>query len=374
MVLGELGRLEDAAAAYLRALETRPDRADVWNNLGNLRRRQGRLADAEACYISGIASRPDAADLHTHLAMLLLHRGDFTAGWAAYEWRWRSTLLDGGRPDIAAPLWCGGTLDGKTLLIHAEQGFGDTLQFCRYVPLAAARGARVILAVPAPLVRLLGNLPGASLVVDQQDPWPLCDLHCPMLSLPLAFGTTLATIPQSGTYLQAGAETARAWHSRLEQTSGRHRRIGLVWAGNPRRDVPALAAIDRRRSLNPETLAPLFDVPGVRYFSLQKDGPRAPEHFPMIDFMDEMSDFADTSGLLANLDLVISVDTAVAHLAAAMGKPVWLLDRFDPCWRWLADRRDSPWYPTLRIYRQTSPDDWASVIADAARDLARYTS
>jgi len=191
-----------------------------------------------------------------------------------------------------------------------------------------------------------------------------------MMSLPLAFNTTLATIPQMVSYLQPAASDVEHWRQRLAAHGDSRTRIGLVWAGNPRRENPALTATDARRSIAPERLAPLFDVPGCLFFSLCKDGPPAPSG--VIDYMPGVTDFADTAALIANLDLVISVDTAAVHLAGAMGKPVWMLDRFDPCWRWLTDRSDSPWYKTLRIYRQPAAGDWASVVAAIARDLSVY--
>jgi len=198
---------------------------------------------------------------------------------------------------------------------------------------------------------------------------PEFDLHCPMLSLPLAFGTTITTIPGTEAYLHADIGEVAAVGRRLAAIGMDGPRVGLVWAGNPRAHSPALAATDRRRSLAPERMAPLFEVHGLHFISLQKSGPEAPVDFPLTNLMDEMADFADTAALIANLDLVISVDTAVVHLAAAMGKPVWMLDRFDSCWRWLAGRRDSPWYPTLRLYRQPQPGDWDTVLAAVVRDL-----
>jgi hypothetical protein len=194
-----------------------------------------------------------------------------------------------------------------------------------------------------------------------------------MMSLPLALGTTLATIPAPRAYLSADQAHMARWGERLARLGGRGPRVGLVWAGNQGKS-PILAAVDRRRSMPFDQLAPLFDVPGVRFVSLQK-GARLPDgRCPMIDVMDEMKDFADTAGLVAHLDLVISVDTAVAHLASALGRPVWLLDRFDPCWRWHTGRRDSPWYPALRLYRQRAPGDWAAVVAEAAGDLRDLAS
>jgi hypothetical protein len=275
--------------------------------------------------------------------------------------------------------------------------------------------------VQAALVRLLGSVPGVAQVVAQNDPLPAFDVHCPMLSMPLALGTTsIAAIPGAVPYLHAEAAKVAAWGARLagmeteavaagmgagatgaagmdagamdaaEMDAGAMGaahdptgdggdavgkpgvQVGLVWAGNPRKHLPTGVALDRRRSIALERLAPLFSLRGPRFFSLQKDGPAAPGHFPLTDFMGEIGDFADTAALVANLDLVISVDTSVAHLAAALGKPVWLLDRFDPCWRWLVGRRDSPWYPTLRIYRQPQPGDWDAVLAEVARDLRGF--
>jgi len=300
--------------------------------------------------------------------MALLAQGDLATGWEEYEWRWKTPHFVAACRNFSQPQWRGESAAGRTLLIHAEQGYGDTLQFCRYAPMAAARGLRVILEVPQPLVRLLRSLPGVDQVVARGEDLPAFDLHCPMLSMPLAFGTTLATIPSAPFYLQADAGQVAAWRTRLDAMEDQNPRIGLVWAGNPRRHAPELAAIDRRRSLPLEQLAPLLDLSGLHFFSLHKDGP-APEGVKATDFMHEMKDFADTTALIANLDLVISVDSAVAHLAAALGKQVWLLDRFDPCWRWLRGRRDSPWYPTVLLYRQTHPGDWAPVLAEVAANL-----
>jgi hypothetical protein len=330
--------------------------------------RMGRLDEAAASGRVAVRLGPDSPDGHFNLSLALLALGDLAQGWEEYEWRWKTRLMQG-RRHFPQPQWRGEAAGGRTLLVQAEQGFGDTIQFCRYATLAAARGLRVILEAQKPLVRLLRCLPGVDLVVEQGDGPPPFDLQCPMLSMPLAFGTTVGTIPSAASYLEADAALAAAWRARLSAVAGHDLRIGLVWAGNPGSELPSMAARDRRRSVAPDLLAPLFGLPGLRFFSLQKDGPAAPGGFPLTDFMGGMGDFADTAALVAGLDLVISVDTAVAHLAAALGKPVWLLDRFDHCWRWLAGRRDSPWYPSLRVYRQPRPGDWAPVIAEVVRDL-----
>ena len=326
-------------------------------------REQGRLDDAVVCLRRAVELKPDFADAHGNLAIALLARGDWTEGWAEYEWRWQTPPMIMARREFAQPRWHGEAGSGQTLLVHAEQGLGNSLQFCRYAPLAAERGLRVVVEVQKPLARLLGSLPAIQGVVARGEALPHFDLHCPMLSLPRAFGTTTATIPGAPSYLHADSAKVAAWWTRLAALPRRGPRIGLAWAGSSK------LRSDSRRSLAPDRLAPLFERPGAHFFSLQKDGPAAPTALPLTDFMNEMEDFADTAALVANLDLVISVDTAVAHLAAAIGKPVWMLDRFDPDWRWLAGRHGSPWYPTLRLYRQPRPGDWDGVVAAVAHDL-----
>jgi hypothetical protein len=365
------GRPHEAIASYRKALDLSPKLTPSLNNLGNALKSQGRLDEAVAAYRKALDYAPDDPEIHYNLAMALLLRGDMESGWEEYEWRFKTPLFRTHR-EFAQPQWRGEEAAGKTLLVHAEQGFGDTLQFCRYAPLGSARGLTVILEAPEPIVRLLGSLPGVDRIVVQGEALPQFDLHCPMLSMPLAFGTDLATIPGVTPYLRADAAEVAAWRQRLDATGIQGPRIGLAWAGSPRKELIELAAVDGRRSIAPDLLSPLFELPGLRFFSLQKEGPAAPKHFPMIDLMEEMGDFADTAALVANLDLVISVDTSVAHLAGALGKPVWLLDRSDPCWRWLLGRRDNPWYPSLRIYRQQGPGDWDFVLAEVIRDLRRF--
>jgi tetratricopeptide (TPR) repeat protein len=408
-LFAERGRLDEAMAHHRRAIDLSPNLAVARNNMGNVRLKQGHLDDAVACFRSAARCSPDslealcnlgvtlqlqgrldeaiasyrtALDLrrdypeaHFFLATALLASGDLAAGWQEFEWRRRTTEgIAAHRQTASLPQWRGEAAPGRTLVIHAEGGLGDTIQFCRYAPMAAVMGVRVVLAVQKPLVRLLQTLNSVDLVVAGAWKPHECDLYCPMLSLPFALGTTMASIPSAASYLQADAEQAATWRTRLAAIAPDRPRVGLVWAGNPRSDIPGLAAIDRRRSLAPDRLAPLFDVPGLHFFSLQKDGPQAPQDFPLADHMHEMEDFADTAALIANLDLVISVDTSVAHLAAALGKPVWLLERFDSCWRWLAGRRDSPWYPTIRLYRQPHPGHWDQVVTEVTRDLHKFAA
>ncbi len=306
--LREQGGLAEAIACFHRALGLDPNLPEAHNNLGNALKEQGHLDPAIACYRQSLALRPDYPEAHNNLAMALLARGDMPAGWAEYEWRWRAPHLRQARRVFRQPQWHGEPAAGRTLLIHAEQGFGDTLQFCRYATLAAARGLRVILEVQKPLVRLLRCVAGVDLVVGQGEALPPFDLHCPMLSMPLALRTSLETIPNAPAYLRADPGQAASWRARFAAMADQGPRVGLAWAGNPRSHSPALAAIDRRRSLAPARLAPLFAVAGLHFVSLQKDGLSAPAGAPLTDVMGEMADFADTAALIVNLDLVISVD------------------------------------------------------------------
>jgi tetratricopeptide (TPR) repeat protein len=368
IVLTALGRWDEALACSGKALELQPDFADAHVNIGHVHRQQQNREAAIAQYRTAIRLRPDFAEAHTSLAHALLAGGDFAEGWAEYEWRWQTRSMLPGRRNFTQPQWRGQAGNGRTLLLHAEQGFGDTLQFCRFAAAAAAREFRVILEVQPPLVRLLRGISGVS-VIGRGEPLPPFDLHAPLLSLPWALGLTRDGLTGPVPYLQPDPALAAPWRRRLAAcTAGLA--VGLVWAGSHRL---AHAGIDRRRSIPPALLAPLFQLHAT-FVSLQKDGPAMPAGLPLIDWMPEMTDFADTAALIANLDLVITVDTAVAHLAGGLGKPVWMLNRFDSCWRWLTGRTDSPWYPGLRIYPQPAPADWQTPIASIAGDLGKRIS
>jgi tetratricopeptide (TPR) repeat protein len=358
--LRDLRQLDEASESFRAAIALNPRFADLHSNLSAALREQNRLQDAATAAREAVALNPSLPEAHFNLALALLPLGDMAAGWTEYEWRWQTPALRDARRMLAPPQWRGEPAAGRTLLLHAEQGFGDTIQFCRYALAAAARGLRVILEAQPSLVRLLRGLPRVEAVIARGDPLPKFDLHCPLLSAPLAMGTTLATIPSALAYLRAEPAQVAACGARLPDGL----RVGLAWAGSPRLTDTAGMAVDRRRSLPPALLTPLIETPGIIFVSLQKGGPPAP--FALTDPMNDVADFADTAAVIANLDLVISVDTAVAHLAAALGKPVWLLDRHDPCWRWLAGRSDSPWYPTLRIFRQPAPGDWGAVLAEVS--------
>ena len=362
-------RLDDAIACYHRAIHLRPDWPEAHNNLGTALEQQALLEQAVASYRTAIGLKPDYPEAHSNLAMALLAQGNLAEGWEEFEWRWKIPEMTTACRNFAQPQWNGEPIGDRVILLHADQGYGDTLQFCRYVPLVAA-GARTILEVHAPLARLLSRLPGITEIVTQGERLPSFDLHCPLMSLPRLVGTTLDTIPGSTRYLTADPGLVPQWRERLADLDGL--RVGIVWAGSEKLGFPKLIVMDRRRSIALDTMAPLAEVAGASFVSLQKGGPAAqaanpPRGMVLHDFTADLRDFADTAALIDGLDLVISVDTAVAHLAGALGKPVWLLNRFDACWRWLQNRNDSPWYPTLRQFRQPSPGDWTSVI-QAVRD------
>lgn len=364
------GDFAQGVAVYDKALEAAPRYKDALNNKGNALKALGRLEEALASYRQVEAMDPEDPEIQNNLAMILLTMGRFEEGWRKYEARWHTVQLGGGRRDFSQPQWQGEEGQGRTLLLHAEQGFGDTLQFCRYAPLAAQRGWRVIVEAQLELAVLLRSLEGIAAVMPRGAPLPAFDRHCPLLSLPLVFGTRVETIPAETPYIAADPSKIAAWRERLATDKARLK-VGLTWEGNPRLFSIDLAAANARRSLPPEALAALNGIDGVQFYSLQKKktSGSAPR-LAMIDWMDECRDFSDTAALIANLDLVLSVDTAVAHLAGALGKPIWLLNRFDTCWRWFRDREDSPWYPTMRLFRQPRSGDWASVMQEIRRTLA----
>ena len=350
-----LDKASEATVYYRRAIAIDKKVADYHHNLGVALQMLQRPEEAIAAYREALA-RQDYHDTRIGLAMCQLMLGRLQEAWPGFDFRLQALFERGVRPTL--PIWTGDAAEGRTLLVVAEHGFGDSLQFCRYLPFVRQRGFRVIVMAPNALLRLFRE--SFSDVQIQPYAEAVGDVYIPMMSLPRMFDTSLDTIPAQ-VYLHADPARVRAWRERLAPLQGL--RAGLVWAGNAREKM------NRRRSIAPERLAPLFDVSGVSWFSLQKTAPFAPPEFPLIDYMSEMTDFSDTAALVANLDLVISVDSAMAHLAAGMGKPVWLLNRFDTCWRWLLERKDSPWYPTLRIYRQPAPGDWDSVLAAVQHDL-----
>ncbi len=366
-----LGDFAGAERAYRQALASRADFPAAWSNLGAALRDQGRLAEAELACRAALELAPQSAAAHYNLALVLLTAGRYREGWAEHEWRWRTGTMPA--RDFAYPPWCGESLAGRRILLHAEQGLGDTLQFVRYVPLVAAMGAEVVLEVQAPLKRLLARIPGVAAIHACGETLPACDYHAALMSLPHRLGTEIATIPARLPYLPAPEpvppESARTAASGL--------RVGLVWAGDPRPGEPRAHFADRRRSLPLAAFAPFAGIAGIRFVSLQKGAAAAetpPPGLALEVALAAARDFADTAAVVMGLDLVISVDTSVAHLAAGLGKPVWLLSRYDQCWRWLSGRDDSPWYPTLRLYRQAAPGAWPELIRRMAADLAALTA
>jgi Flp pilus assembly protein TadD len=356
-----LGDLAGAEAALRAASRLAPRDPEAWNSLGDVLRCQGDLAGAEAAFAEALALAPGHAGARTNRGMLRLLQGRWAEGFADYESRWQAEPWRHAARHPAAAPWQGEALAGRTLLLWAEQGLGDTLQFARFAALLP-RDGRILLEAPAPLIRLLEGLAGVDAVLPAGEPLPPFDLHCPLMSLPARLGTTLADLPGAVPYLAADPAPRRAWLEALPPG----RRVGLAWAGNPR------TGADRRRSIALAQLAPLA-LPGVVLVPLQV-GPGAEEAPPpgmALHAPDPpLGDMADTAALVAGLDLVIAVDTAVAHLAGALGRPVWLLNRFDTCWRWLETGETTPWYPSMRILRQPRPGAWEPVIAAAAAALA----
>lgn len=367
-VLQALKRHHEAIASYDKALAINPRYVQALLNRAAALQALNRHVEAVASYQRVLAVEPEHGDAQWNESLARLTLGDFREGWKKFEWRWRTS--DAKPPGFRQPLWLGGEeIAGMTILLCCEQGVGDTLQFVRYVPLVAARGGRVVLVVHREVKPLLAGFAGASAIFADDEPLPAFDLRCPLLSLPLAFATTLESIPAEIPYLHSPQERIERWNLRLPVTSSL--RVGLVWSGNPSHKN------DQNRSLTFAQLATTLPTPNICYVSLQQpvrhsdlEALRARDD--ILNLGDELSDFADTAAVVSQLDLVITVDTAVAHLAGAMGKPVWVLLPFSPDWRWLLDREDSPWYPSMRLFRQRRIDDWASALRRVRDELTRW--
>ncbi len=373
MALAEMSKFKEATRCFDSAARMEPDSPGGWSNLGMMLKIEGRFDDALAAYDRAIAKAPDDPRIKVNRALALLHAGRWEEGWRDYELRSGLPGYAAGSTAPALPPGAETRLDGRHVLVWHEEGFGDTLQFSRYLPKLAQLGATVTASVPAPLVRLLRCIPGINVIQAGNGSLPPHDLQCSFFSLPRVFGTTIRNVPP-GPWLAADPALAPAWAARLPQDGVR---VGLVWSGHARPWLHGFASVDRRRSAGLAAFAPLAAVRGVRFVSLQAgtaaaQGQESPEGMELTDPMEAVRDFADTAAIIANLDVVISVDTSVAHLAGAMGKPVFLVDRYDNCWRWLHGRTDTPWYPSMTIFRQPKPGDWATAMHRVASALASH--
>jgi tetratricopeptide (TPR) repeat protein len=392
--LTELGAFDEAALRYRQVLALQPANAAARNNYGRVLAQRDELAAAAEHFRQAIALQPYSVDAHINLGNVLMEEGDAAAAHDSYgralaldaahdsahwndglallvqgelatgfeQWRWNVAAAR----RFAAPEWRGEPLDGATILIHAEQGFGDAIHFARYLPLIAARGGRIVFEAPVELHRLFAGIDGVAQMVAFGDELPEFAWQCPLLSLPLAFATTLATVPAPVAYLRADPLAVEEWHRRV---AGPELKVGLVWAGRPEHKR------DRHRSLPLAKLGPLAEIPNTAFFALQKgaaigQAEEAPAGMRIEILSPLLGDFADTAAAIMALDVVVTVDTSVAHLAGALGKPVWILLPYAPDWRWLQARSDSPWYPTARLFRQDSSRRWAPVVAQAAAELA----
>jgi tetratricopeptide (TPR) repeat protein len=410
MSLEKIGRLEDSLKSYERALALNPNLAPTHNNIGNVLRELGRPEKSLAYFENAISLNPNYAEAYSNygwtlyglrkfneslecyqkaltlnpallaarfnLGLCQLIMGNFKNGWANYEYRFDQPTYIKRQFSANTPQWRGEPLQDKSILIHAEQGLGDTIQFCRYIKNLAALGARVYFEIQAPLSKTLKDLDGVFEFVTNGRPPPSVDYHCPLMSLPLAFSTTLDSIPNLVSYIFANKEKESFWKEKLAPIQ--KPKVGLVWNGGFRPNQPELWGVNQRRNI-PLALIRNLQHSGVHFISLQKGEIAEQEllefqeeywpHGNFSNFNNELNDFSDTAALISNLDLVISVDTSTAHLAGALGKPVWILSRYDGCWRWLINGSYSPWYPTAKLYRQERVGDWETVITTIFNDL-----
>jgi Flp pilus assembly protein TadD len=388
-------QFDDAIAAYRKSLSIDPNNSLAWNNLGNLLKRTGKLSEsvdalreavrlkpdwadpqcnlattfiaqgdidsAEKLFDAALALAPDSPQIHYNHGVLLLLKGDFLRGLPEYEWRWKCSEVH--IPTrFNSPPWRGEALEGKRILLHAEQGLGDTIQFARYIPLVQQRGGKIVLCVQPEAISLLKSTRGVEQIASHPNQLPRCDTHCYLMDLPHALGTTLETIPNEVPYLYPEPALLQTWKEKVGNQTGI--KVGLAWAGRPTHTNNA------NRSIDIVNFVPLAGVPNVIFYSMQI-GPGSEEtaRTDLVDFTPQIKDLADSAALISSLDLILTVDSAVAHLAGAIAKPVWIMLPFAPDWRWMLGRSDSPWYPTARLFRQAKPGDWQSVIEQVRLDL-----
>jgi tetratricopeptide (TPR) repeat protein len=359
------GAIEQAGAIMQQAVRIKPDDADTHNRLGSALTMLGRLDEAVCCYDRAIELKPDLAEAHFDRALAWLLQGDFERGWAEYEWRWKRP--DFKPPPYGQPWWDGSPMPGKRLLLHCEQGLGDAIQFIRYAPLVKERlGGKLIVQCPQPLRRLFTTMRGIDQLASPGEPAVAFDVQLPLLSVPRVMKTTLATVPAVVPYLAADNALVRQWREKLDAKRGF--RVGIFWEGSQKHPK------NRFRSMPLALFEPLARVPGVRLFSLQRDAGREQlavigNRFRVVDLGHQLDDFLTTAAALKNLNLVVTIDTAVAHLAGALALPVWVLLSCDPDWRWMLQRDDTPWYPTMRLFRQRAFGKWEEVMQRVAQAL-----
>ena len=370
-IVRDAAALEQAVAGYRRHLAAHPGDALAFNNLGNTLREAGRYEEALAAFDSAVRLDPKFAEARFSRSFVLLLLGKYLEGWRDYEWRAGTASFGAPARRFRQPMWDGRRQPGSTILLHAEQGFGDTLQFVRYAPLVAAQCGTLALECQPELKELLRSLPGVRTIVAQGEALPEFDFHLPLMSLPAVFRTTLETVPWHGPYVRADPLRVSAWRAAVGDRGAP--KVGIAWAGRPQQWD------DRKRSMDLAALAPLAQVSGARFVSLQV-GPAAsqaaapPAGMALYDAAGRLHDFADTAALVACLDLVITADTSVAHLGGAMGVPTWVLVARAPDWRYHLERTDNPWYPSMRLFRQARDGDWSEPVRAAADELARLAA
>jgi len=366
LVLQNLGRFDEAIAGYRKAVELRPGYVDALVNLGSVLRQCRDTEAALRCFEKAVQCEPHNSEAHWELGATLLATGDFRRGWKEYEWRWKQSDFATPAPEFKQPRWEGSDLNGRRIFLHAEQGYGDAIQFVRYATLVARRGGEVIVGCPRPLRPLIETVPGVREVVTNRGALPHFDVHAPLMSLPAVFETNLQTVPAEVPYFTVSRND---FH--LDGVLDPCLKVGIAWAGEPSHRN------DHNRSMPADCFCPLVQLPGVRWYSLQvgnsaQELGRAGFEGAITNLGSRFRDFGDTAQAIVQLDLVIAVDTAVAHLAGALGKCVWTLLPFEAEWRWMVEREDSPWYPTMRLFRQTARGDWKGLIGQVARELSKF--